>query len=110
MTKNDPQYPIKIRTDGIEQWVEAGQHIGFTGNSGFPKESTGPHLHIGLVPCDKYGSFLYPYNGYGGCINPERFLSTIYAQDLPMVTTLYQKLVGTLTSLVSLMQSSKGKS
>lgn len=70
-----------LPTDGSMTHVKVGQLIGYTGNSGYPKESTGPHLHLGVMPCDKTGEAINPRNGFDGCVDPMLFLNTKFAQD-----------------------------
>ena len=67
--ENDPTYPPQVGR--IANTVKEGDLLGFADNSGAPWESTGDHLHFGLVPCDANGEFLYPANGYGGCVDPK---------------------------------------
>lgn len=59
----------------VGQWVNEGQQIGVSGNSG---NSSGPHEHQGYQP-----SYLQNLtNGYWGCINPEiLYQGGIIAQD-----------------------------
>src|ERR1700733_4240531 len=56
--KGDPKYPFAIKTDGSTTKVKAGDLLGYSDNSGFPRESTGPHLHLGVMPCDLTGGAL----------------------------------------------------
>lgn len=81
-TREDPVYHPLIPSDGSVVSVKAGALIGYTDNSGAPYESSGDHLHLGLMPCDKTSEALDPNNGYGGCIDPAPFLNGIYAQDI----------------------------
>lgn len=74
-----------LPTTGISVPVKAGQLIGYTDNSGFPAESTGPHLHLGLMPCDIHGNPLEPNNGYLGCIDPAPFFNGQLAQDISLI-------------------------
>jgi hypothetical protein len=91
---------FKIPTDaGVVTDVKAGQLLGYSDNSGFPKESTGPHLHLGLMPCDSTGKAIDPTNGYLGCIDPAPFFNGKYAQDI----TIEQQVVEKSSSVVSLV-------
>lgn len=62
--------------------VTAGQLLGYSDNSGFPKESTGPHLHLGVQPCNSTGAALSPNNGFLGCVDPQPFYNGKYAEDI----------------------------
>ena len=55
--------------------VRKGQVIGYTGNTG---SSTGPHLHISLVPPNPIWS-----NGYWGGINPAPYIREKFAPLTP---------------------------
>lgn len=52
---------------GVGNAVKKGFVMGKTGNSG---NSTGPHLHFGIVETDANGNRLNQYDGWGGFINP----------------------------------------
>jgi hypothetical protein len=80
--KGSEQYPFKIPTDGSVTPVKAGQLLGYTDNSGAPVESTGPHLHLGVMPCDETGGALHADNGFNGCVNPSPFFNGEFAEDI----------------------------
>lgn len=48
------------------QSFKKGDVLGHTGNTG---NTTGPHLHFGMVETDAYGNRLHAYDGYGGFID-----------------------------------------
>jgi murein DD-endopeptidase MepM/ murein hydrolase activator NlpD len=79
--KGDPQYAPRVDTIGRQ--VKKGDLLGFADNTGAPFESSGDHLHFGLVPCDQYGTFLYPGNGFGGCVNPLPYFDGSSAAPVP---------------------------
>jgi len=81
----NPTYPFQVPTDKNVYPVKAGQFLGYTGNSGYPKESSGPHLHLGVIPCDSTGAALNPNNGYKGCVDPMPFFNGLYAEDINTV-------------------------
>ncbi len=71
----------------LGQKIVVGQQIGLSNNTG---QSTGPHLHFGLVPMtpDTRRKFLEsPDNGYGGCVDPMPYL------DLNVVPVVQPKTV-----------------
>ena len=79
----DPQYPFQISTKlGTVTDVKAGQLLGYSGNSGFPRESTGPHLHLGVMPINAQETASFPNNGEMGCIDPQPFFNGHYAEDI----------------------------
>lgn len=51
----------------VGQSILKGKVMGKTGNTG---NSTGAHLHFGIVETDANGNRLHKYDGYGGFINP----------------------------------------
>jgi len=78
-----PGFPYGIPTaKGIVVDVKAGQLLGYSDNSGYPKESTGPHLHVGVMPIGPNELALNPDNGFLGCINPLPFFKGQYAEDI----------------------------
>ena len=80
-SKDDPQFRPLIPTDGGSYPVKAGQLIGYTDNTGAPFESSGDHLHFGLLPVGANGLPIEPDNGFGGCIDPTPYLTNIFAGD-----------------------------
>lgn len=89
--KGTASYPFQIPTDGSVTPVKAGQLLGYTDNSGYPKESTGPHLHLGVMPCDSTGAALSPKNGFDGCVDPAPYFNGLYAQDISTVVEVVAK-------------------
>lgn len=87
-SKDDPKYPFQIPTDKPTE-VKKGQLLGYTDNSGAPFESSGDHLHFGLLPLKDDGiRILNPGNGFGGCIDAMPFFDGTYAQQTePIIQT-----------------------
>lgn len=79
------EYPFSIPTDRSFVQVKAGQMLGYTDNSGYKKESTGPHLHVAAMPADKNWNALSPANGYNGCVDPKPFYNGTFAEDINLV-------------------------
>lgn len=80
----DPQYPSPIALDGKQYPVKRGDLIGYADNTGAPFESSGDHLHFGLIPYNPDTHVpLNQDNGFNGCINPAAFFDDTYAQDTP---------------------------
>lgn len=80
--KGDPIHPFMIPTTGAETMVSAGQLLAYTDNSGAPLESTGPHLHVGVMPCNSDWTATDYNNGYLGCVDPMPFFNGVYADTL----------------------------
>ncbi len=99
---SDPAYPSPIPLDGKEYPVKAGDLIGYTDNTGAPFESSGDHLHIGLVPFDEQGNTIDPGNGFNGCIDPTSYFTGFYAQDIDVVISTLKALVEALQKLLNL--------
>lgn len=79
-SKDDPQFKPLIPTDGSSVPVKRGDHIGYTDNTGAPFESSGDHLHFGLIPVNETNTItLFPNNGYNGCIDPHPYFDGTYA-------------------------------
>jgi len=97
----DPKYPSPIPTDGNEYPVKVGDLIGYADNTGAPFESTGDHLHRGLMPLSLNGITLEPHNGFNGCISSEPYESLVFAKNVPQLNTLQITLVGVLQKLLA---------
>lgn len=80
----EPKYPppIPYSTEGVRTPVKAGELIGYADNTGAPFESSGDHLHFGLLLTDSNGIILNQDNGTQGCINPEPYFNGLFAQDI----------------------------
>lgn len=85
------QYPFQIPTDHSMVAVKAGQFLGYTDNSGYKKESTGPHLHIGVMPANENWTTMNANNGFLGCVDPQPFFNGIFAEDIPTATAIVEK-------------------
>ena len=97
----DPKFrpPIPFNTNGVRTPVKAGDLIGYADNTGAPYESSGTHLHFGLLLTDANGIVLNQDNGTQGCVDPEPYFSGICAQDIAQLTSLESALVVALTKL-----------
>ena len=95
----DPKFPTVIPNDGQKHPVKAGDLIGYANNTGAPFESSGDHLHFGLIFLTQYGTVANETNGYGGCVDPEPYFNGICAQDIAQLTILESALVVVLTKL-----------
>lgn len=84
--KDTEGFPYSIPTEpGVFTPVKTGQLLGYSDNTGYPTESTGPHLHLGVFPCAAVGGTpLDPTNGYGGCIDPMPFFNGQLAFNYPI--------------------------
>lgn len=90
---NNDQYPYSIPTgEGIVTDVKVGQLLGYSGNSGYPKESTGPHLHLGVMPIGSNLLAISPNNGYLGCVDPKPFYNNLFAEDVSKVIPVVQEI------------------
>ncbi len=96
----DPKYPTPIALDGKEYKITSGDLIGYADNTGAPFESSGAHLHLGLVPLDSTGNAIESMNGFNGCIDPTPYFTGKYAQDVGKLISLYTKLVELLKKLL----------
>lgn len=87
---------FQIPTDGSETPVKIGQLLAYTDNSGYPRESSGPHLHLGVQELveDAAGAWTAktPNNGFGGCEDPMPYLQPLAAQDVPVVESAIQRI------------------
>lgn len=72
----DSQFPSPIPINGTSVQVIKGDVIGFADNTGAPFESSGTHLHFGLIPLSKFHTLIEPDNGYNGCIDPAPYFET----------------------------------
>lgn len=97
----DPKYPVPIPFDNRSHAVKAGDLVGYSDNTGAPFESSGPHLHCGLVLLSDVGSIINPGNGEGGCIDPTPYFTGLYASDIPKLVSAYQKLINVLQALLN---------
>lgn len=102
-SKDDPKFHPLIPTDGSQTKVKLGDLIGYTDNTGAPFESSGDHLHFGLVPFDLQGNAIEAHNGFNGCIDPAPYLV-----DTPAVNAYYQQIINSIrekvVALIKLLQ------
>lgn len=104
-SKDDPQYKPLIPTDGSRVPVKTGQLIGYTDNSGAPFESSGDHLHFGLIPITKEnGEALYPRNGFNGCVDATPYFTGWAASKVEEYNKMLGSEVSTLTLIVELLK------
>lgn len=97
---NDLQYPPKLATDGSLVRVKAGDLIGYADNTGAPYESSGDHLHFGLMPLYAQGTLIEAKNGFNGRIDATPYFNGFFAQDIPQLTGLYQQVISKLQAIV----------
>jgi murein DD-endopeptidase MepM/ murein hydrolase activator NlpD len=73
--------PIPFASNGVRTRVKRGDLIGYADNTGAPFESTGDHLHFGLLLTDANGIILNQDNGTQGCIDPEPYFDGTFANS-----------------------------
>ena len=103
-SKDDPQFKPLIPTDGTWVGVKAGQLIGYTDNTGAPYESSGDHLHFGLIPLTASNTPIAPNNGFNGCVDPIPYFTGFFAQDIPTIIATDSALVVLLKKLLTYLQ------
>lgn len=97
----DPKYPSPIPLDGVARPVARGELIGYADNTGAPFESSGDHLHFGLVPFDELNNRIEAANGFNGCIDPVPYFDGFYANEKSAMVAIYLKLIATLKAILS---------
>ncbi len=98
----DPAYPPPFVLTSSNKPIRAGDLIGYANNTGAPFESSGDHLHLGLVPFDAQGNTIDPGNGFNGGIDPTPYFTGFYAQDIDVVISTLKALVEALQKLLNL--------
>lgn len=93
----DAKFPKPFRGT---QAVKIGDLVGYADNTGAPFESSGDHLHMGLVPVDSNGKVLLPANGFNGCIDAEPYFNKYFAADSGTVYGMFQKIISLLNSFI----------
>ena len=74
ITKMSIRYAHLTKIYPKEGWTTyPDMPLGIMGESG---NTTGPHLHLHLVPMEKYEIKLHPDNGYKGRVDPLQYLET----------------------------------
>lgn len=96
---SDPLYSMPIPFDGKRHLVKAGDLIGYADNTGAPFESSGDHLHFGMVYINVDGTIANTDNGFNGCQDSTPFFNGTCAQDIAQLSSLYSTLVVVLTKL-----------
>lgn len=97
-SRNDSNYKPLLDTEHPVE-VKIGQHLGYADNTGAPFESSGDHLHLGLIPIDPKGDPIYPRNGFNGAVDPLPYLSgsAVPAPKLPVATSVpYEQALASL--------------
>ncbi len=87
--------------------VTEGDLIGYADNTGAPFESSGTHLHFGLLPLDANSGKLYPTNGFDGCVDPMPHFCGIYAEDVQKQISGLRSRIQALKDFLSALISSK---
>ena len=96
--RSDKAHWVIPNGDGVVTHVKAGQLIGYTGNSGYPQESNGPHLHVAFQYLN--GPTVLNYdNGFHGCVNPLPLFNGQFAEDIATKA----QIVSTSANIVSLV-------
>jgi murein DD-endopeptidase MepM/ murein hydrolase activator NlpD len=98
------EYPFQIPTDRSFTAVKAGQFLGYSDNSGYnpnpaESESTGPHLHMAVMPADKNWQALNPNNGFLGCVDPTPFYNGKFAEDIATEEQIVQRSAAVVTAI-----------
>lgn len=106
---DSPHWVIK-NSQGVVTQVKTGELIGYTGDSGYPIESSGPHLHLGVMPCDSTGGASDINNGYKGCVDPMPFLVKPIAQAVPSATVAVDTSALIVNEIASSTESNSDKS
>lgn len=101
----DPQYPSPISLTGASFPVKTGDLIGYADNTGAPFESSGDHLHLGVIPFDDQGRIIDQQNGFDGRIDPTTFFTGFYAEDVPTLISRLQALVEALRRIIGLIKT-----
>lgn len=98
----DSKFPAPIPMGGVKTKVKTGDLIGYADNTGAPFESSGDHLHFGLMPCDVNGYALNAANGYGGCIDPAPYMNGTFAGAIKVAQKAVEASQTVLNALPSL--------
>ena len=99
----DAKYPppIPVQSGGVRTPVKAGDLIGYADNPGAPFESSGDHLHFGLMLTDEKGFILNQDNGFQGCVDPQPYFNGFFAKDIPEVESILYQIIPKLKQILT---------
>ena len=96
----DAAYSLPIPYIGRTS-VKVGDLIGFADNTGAPYESSGDHLHFGVIPVDQNQKQVFPGNGYNGAIDATPYFNGYFAQDSQQVLGIMGKIIQLLKTALA---------